>query len=275
MRKALVLPVILLLLTGCIMDQKNDAHNAPQNGGTVQVNVPKADPVDKDGIADATATKVIADNRNIQQQMSGLVTTSMDKIADVFKGIEAHFNASFSNAMTAMLKIQTDIQSNINLNTELKVKLENQIAINNEMRADLKLQVTATNEMKMKVEALSQATAAVSAQAGLLNEIKNQITTMNSSAGRDVNMLPQAAVDLLISNIHMAVIIILIIVLFFSVGLILAYKYARKREADRTQTERQERMELFELLKEALLHVDPEKRETLQRFINKAKPPTS
>lgn len=248
-----ILPIILisLLLAGCVADQKNRLDGT-QSGATIKLEVPP-NSIDTKAITSELGEKIDASTENTQNQLSGLITTSVSDLADTIKGVEANLRANLEAHFNANAEIKTKLDATINNQVELKAHLQNQIDLNNQMNAKLTAMTEITNKLNLDLN------SQIAGQAGALNRIEKEVTSINAKAGRDVNMLPQTAVDLLVTNLWVSVIIILSLGGIATVVIVLAYRASRMREANRTNIEREERKQLLDLLTEMLPHIQPEK----------------
>jgi hypothetical protein len=92
--------------------------------------------------------------------------------------------------------------------------------------------------------------ANLNAQVGIGNKLDN----INSSAGRDVNMLPASAVKVITTTAYVFAGIITTLCALASTVISLAYRNSRTREAERARTERDERQRTYNLLIKALAY---------------------
>ena len=129
------------LLTGCIADQKNRQDNtgpAPAPP-VVNVNNPPAELVDLTPIK----TEIQTSSNQTQAQLSGLVTTSISKIAEKLVGLETTISANMTNTAVADLKAKLEmtntmmakLQADIKMNADIDTKFSNTMKAVTDLRS--------------------------------------------------------------------------------------------------------------------------------------------
>ena len=181
---------------------------------------------------DQLKTIVETSANSTQNSLSGLVNASISKLAERVVGLEAKIEK--------VVGLETKIDS-----------------LQNNLTASFK--ASANAELNNRIDRLeTQLTANLNASAQANLEINRKMETrlenLNATAGRDVNMLPQAAVDVMISTAQtFAGIIATLCGLASSVVVVMA-RNSRKRADARALTEREERKQMYELLQQVIKH---------------------
>jgi hypothetical protein len=259
--KNIIIPVVLLLcLTGCLSPkgaQENHTAISPPI-----INLPPPQQVDTsklesrvDGIKQDLSNEIQASSNNTQNQLSGFVNASVSKLAEKLTGVEANLkdlltvNATMTNTLNA--SANTEIKAKLEASIKLVSEINSQISINNQMTASLnsefKASITAMNEMKLELGKL-----ALNAQAGIANKIQDIQTTIDSKAGRDVNYLPKEAVYIVVSTLALVAFVFLITVIVVGIN-------SRRREEQRTISERENVARWQAIALEAISGLEPEK----------------
>ena len=198
-----------------------------------------------------------ASSNNTQNQLSGLVTASVSKVADKLTGVEADLKDLINFTATMNNTVNSSMTANVNAQAEMKAKLEASLTAVAEVKADLKV----VNEMKVDVRATLQASnemkadlgkISANAQLGIANSLKDIYTAVNNTAGRDVNYLPREAVYMSLGIMGFVAIILL-------VSIVVTGYNSRIREKNRTSQEKEnvERWQAIAL--KAIAALDPEK----------------
>src|ERR1035437_1490051 len=240
-------PLLLLLLTSCIADQKQTSTptmNAPQ---APTVNIPGIAPMPGGipthpitpeflssalmpdlnrlaGVIDTnTHNDVATSSNNTQQQLSGLVTTQVAKLAESIKGVEATLTTNLAATATAT------VTATAKLDAKLDAVMTNNLNLQNSMQATLSNAVTATAEMKVSLDHLSaQVQAQGSAIAGFGNRIEQ--TSNANTAGNDVNYFPKEAVEVMLAQEKTSNREFLAILGFAQLILLIVLRNSRERE---------------------------------------------
>jgi hypothetical protein len=208
-----------------------------------------------DGIKQDLSNEIQASSNNTQNQLSGFVNASVSKLAEKLTGVEANLkdlltvNATMTNTLNA--SANTEIKAKLEASIKLVSEINSQISINNQMTASLnsefKASITAMNEMKLELGKL-----ALNAQAGIANKIQDIQTTIDSKAGRDVNYLPKEAVYIVVSTLALVAFVFLITVIVVGIN-------SRRREEQRTISERENVARWQAIALEAISGLEPEK----------------
>lgn len=278
----MILVLALLTLTGCITGQKNR-----QEGGTVTAIPPKITDwllqqsdrekfnTELEGQKEELQKQITASSNATQAQLSGLLNASVSKLGEKVTGVEARvselvkLNATMNNTASAELKTSLDkVNAEI---TGIKAQMTNIVSLQNNMKAELsaiteiRAQLSAVADIKLQ---LGKVTADVEAQAGVNNSIDKKIEdikqTFVSSAGRDVNMLPKQAVDIITDSWRNFGIIIGLLLGAATTIISLSFKYARQRAEKRFEIEKQTKENAYKLLHDALIEIPPEKATNLR-----------
>lgn len=262
MRKLAI--VLLLFVSGCALNRVG-SEDSPQGGTIIQVPPPQT--VNSDEVADKVGDKINATTNNLQSTLQGLVNASMSKLAEVVKGLEANFTANANVNAAATAEMRNKLESVIQMQNKLQADIQNVISINNKMQADLAM----VNSLDAKLDVANKLAAKIEANANvnasLLNLSKQIETTYNQRAGHDVNMLPDSAVKLLLNNLYIGGSVIFGLLIVATIVIVLTFKASRKREADRTAQEREERQRAFRLLLGTMTHVAPERSAQVKEMV--------
>jgi hypothetical protein len=201
--------------------------------------------------------------------MSGLLTASVSKLGEKVTGLEANLsdliklNATMNN--TASAEIKTKLETTLAAHIELKAEMKNMVDITSKIETHL----TAITDIRI---ALDRMTNQANAQVGWNNKFESKIEdvkqTFTSQAGRDVNMLPQQAVDVIIGSWEFFATLISIILAAATTVISRAYKLAREKAERDFQLERQEKQNIHKLLLAALAHCPADKARELEGKIN-------
>jgi inner membrane protein involved in colicin E2 resistance len=263
-----IILLIPIILCGCIADQRsnNTGGDTTQSGPTI--NVPPPQMVDTTGLEKRIGDQITASSNTTQNQMSGLVTASVSKLGEKVTGLETNLSelikltANFNT--TVQSEIKTKVEAISIINTELKAEMHNIFTISNKVEARLNV----LNEIKLELGNLNtQAQGQVGWNNKLENRIEDVKQTFTSAAGRDVNMLPKQAVDIIIGSWEFFTIMLSIILSAATTVIAFSYRYARMRAEKRFELEKQERHNLHKLLMVALAHCPADKAEEIKKNI--------
>ena len=240
----------LLFLTGCVLDQKHadsQANPVVQQAPSVTVSVPPNQTVDaagiRQGVKDDIRTELQSSNNTTQNQLSGLMNASVSKLAERITGLESSINASLQMTASADLKMQ--LQASMSAVVDLKAEIKNTA----NLTAKMDTVATAVANISTKIgEIRTSLDATVAGQAGLSNSISKVAEDFKGTAGRDVNFLPREAVDAMISNNRMTAYVLDGVFGLLALLALYGYRMARQREQNTNS-----------LLRQALLHVPPDK----------------
>ncbi len=197
MKKSFIL-FFILFLHGCVGDQKGHQTAVV---GSPPVSIPDPETF-RQGLKGDLHTELVSSSNSTQAQMSGLVNTTVSKLAEKLVGVEAQIDS--------LVKVQTEISNTANVRADLTVKavtdMKAEINARFELSAKLDSTIQATAELKntigeIKAQLSVMATANTNAQVGLKNDLTNTISTLKNdiAAGHDVtqNYLPREAVDVI------------------------------------------------------------------------------
>jgi hypothetical protein len=192
----------LLLLSGCVMDQKGriDQPVAPP-----VINVPPSQKVDTAELRQGIKDDITASSNATANQMTGAVNASVSKLAEKITGLEASLSAVVTNTATmntqasadlrakleASLTAVTDMKATLSMVNEFNAKMENRINADVSLIRDLKAQI---GDMS------AQLTATANGQVGLSNRIESKLETVTNSAGRDVNYIPRDLAEVMMTQ---------------------------------------------------------------------------
>lgn len=241
-RLSLMFLLTPLLLGGCILDNKTRQEAVHEYKPQIHIPPPvvKTTSLDTDKLVGDTAARVSqnvkTDMATNQAQLSGHITGQIHKIEASLSEL-IKIEAKMDNKLVASLK--ADLTSTIQLMASLKVHMESQIAL--------------TNEMKAKLGHVSgQMDATVAGQVGVGNSIEKTLETLQmdikANSGRDTNLLPPQAVEIIKSNYHTVGLFMLAVLVAVVLISIVGYNNARKRQEDYAK-----------LLMLALADMDPDK----------------
>lgn len=259
MRKALIF-LMLAFLAGCIGDQ-HSGDNAPViRQDPPVINVPPSQTVDSKGITEDIKREITASSNATANQLTGLVNASVSKLAEKVTGIEAN--------LSDLVRVSAKLEAKMEVTAEMKVRLDAAMTATADLKAEMQNIVTATasmdNRLKILTDIKNEMANAASAQVGLNNKFEQKLEhleeTITATAGRDVNMLPKTAVDLIQYNLWAMVAIITTLCSVASTAIALAYRSARKREQATAN-----------LLLKAMSMIPEQHRETISREIDASK----
>ena len=249
---------ILLVLSGCITGSKQ-GDNKPINQQTVpfltipfkEGKVPLAEVVDVSGLEKSLKQEISSSANNNQSQLSGLINTSISKVAERMTGIESNIDSlvKLTNTITltnnqsasASAEIKTKLEASLAATAEIKAEMNNILSINNKLETNL----TMMNNLKADIGELK---SSISGQAGVLNNMTSKVEDIKANAGRDVNMLPQSAVDIMLGIIKAYGALVIGLLLLAAIAVILVYRAGMQREALRSKDSEQELQRVHSLL---------------------------
>jgi len=246
--RSLSLTLVLLLLTGCIADNKTRQTAVHEYKPQINVPPPIINTADTGKLVEDTAARVSqnvkTDMAANQAQLSGHITGQIHKIEATLSEL-IKIEAKMDNKLVADLR--ADLTSTIQLMAALKVHMETQITLSNNMNAHLG-------------NLSGQLDATVAGQAGIGNSIEKTMSTLQAEikSGRDsyMNMLPQQAVDVITGNYRlMGAFMVLLMVGVITISLV-GYRNARARQDDYAK-----------LLMQAMGSLEPNKAEEIGRSL--------
>jgi predicted nuclease with TOPRIM domain len=259
MRKAATF-LMLVFLTGCIGDQHSGDNSPVIRQDPPVINVPPSQTVDSKGITDDIKREITTSSNATANQLTGLVNASVSKLAEKVNGIEAN--------LSDLVKVSAKLEAKLEVTNELKARLDAAVTATADLKAEMQNIVTTTasmdNRLKILTDIKNEMANAASAQVGLNNKFEQKLEhleeTITATAGRDVNMLPKTAVDLIQYNLWAMITIITTLCGVASTTIAMAYRSARKREQATSN-----------LLLKVLSMVPEQHRETVSREIDAAK----
>ena len=191
--------LLTLLICGCVAD--NNTRQGPltiEHKPQIMMPAPivNTQEVDTGKLVEDTSARVRADMSSNSSQLCGHIVAQLNKLEANLKGL-INLEAKIDNNLYAQLK--ADLTSTITAVASFKAHIENNMTVTNEMKATLTNQMKLLSDINLQISnAVGQAKATASAQAGLKNSITDMQTTLQSeiraTAGRDVNMWPMSAV---------------------------------------------------------------------------------
>lgn len=264
--RVLVFLSLSFVLFGCIrgMDIR------PSDSGVVEakapiINVPAPQIVSTDKLEKGLSDIVTSSNAT-KAQLTGLVNAQVSKLGEKVTGLEASLSdlIKISNNMNATA--QADFRARLDVTmqayTEIKAEMHNVLSVNNDLRAQLRVD-------------LGKISTDLGAQVGVGNSIDKRIEelkqTFVSSAGRDVNMLPQQAVDIIVSSYHTFGVTVLILLVVATIVISMTFKYSRLRAEKRALDEQGERKLYYDLLISVMGKLPPEESGEIERQLRNAK----
>lgn len=272
---------LLIILPGCLLGQKtrmeaqdNTTVEAPKLPDSI-----KTDPVqrmedkqrsekDKREIKE----EIAASSNATRNQMSGLVTTSVSKLGEIVKGVEANLSELLKVEANLDVQARTDLQAALKLMAELKVELNNTLTISNKVadKMDSLLKINASMELKLgniETNMQAQGQGAAGWRNKMEQKLDHSVQTFTSKAGRDVNMLPKSAVDMSVSMAEKAVGMLTLFCGVFSAVVAMTFRYSRQRAEERAKAANEEKQFYHKALMTALTHVPPEKASEMEAQI--------
>lgn len=267
---------MLVALTGCVSGSKGASQDNELSIPAPIINVPPPQVVDTEELKKEIRTssadvqrEVQASSNATQNQLSGAINASVSKVAEKLVGAEAH--------LSELLKVQAEITNSANLNAsakldamvELKARLEahmtNVVDVRNEIRADLKELVKLQADMNAQLNANAQG------QVGWGNEMRNEMKsikeTITATAGRDVNMLPQSAVDVITNMAYGLIGIISILAALSAIVISMAYRHENQKAKAKADLEKAESERLYGILLRAMGEMPQQKAAEFDREI--------
>jgi hypothetical protein len=237
----------LLLLSGCVLDQKGRIE---QPMAPPVINVPPAQKVDTVELRQGIRDDITASSNATANQMTGAVNASVSKLAEKITGLEANLSAVMNNTATLNTQASADLRARLDASVsavaemkatlsmvnEFNAKMENRIAADVSLIRDLKAQI---GELNTKLE------ATVNGQVGLTNRIESKLE--NLTAGRDINQMPRETVEVMLGSYRMIMYIVGSLLSAITAIAGYAYRNAKKREQNQS-----------DLLMTVLTHVQPE-----------------
>ena len=246
--------VLLVLLTGCVLDNNAKQTQAPVTTTGPIINVPPAQVTTEKLDTSALTNEIRASNETTQNQLSGLITASVSKLELNLKEL---FKLQFDTNVTASADFRAKLEAALSIIAELKIMISNQLNITTNLEA--KLQVL--TQIKASLDAMAIANA--NGQVGLSNRIDQKVDSLKATfgnVGHDVNMFPKQAVDVIVNtNATWAWIVCAICIVMTTVAGFVA-KNSRYREAQVNQV-------LMSVL--AKLHPDQTRELNLERLLPK------
>lgn len=241
-----LLPAVLLLaLCGCRIQKEDMA-------ATTTVNSDVITPEDVDHLEKTIETS----NNTTQNALTGLFNASVSKLGDKLTGVEARMekmlelnntlNAKLESQVNASADLRARLDAQLNLNTEVKARLDAQISTALDLRTRLDTQVNAAAELKAKIDANAELVT------GIGNKIDRSVQNLQASAGRDVNMFPKVAADMIIlqaeTSSKTTIAIVTTLCGLISTAITIFARNSRRRADQRWQEEREERRRLHEMV---------------------------
>lgn len=269
---------ILFIFPGCMklaspegrhegrVDQKGPVINIPLaeliNDKVIKTTAEKTADRAAENAAAKTANAVTAQidtkMKTVQDNITGLVTAKVEEIGKLLD-IKADLSAKIENKMYASLEssIKNNMSAVANLQNNMNASLENTMTF----RADMKTQLKAFSDINAKM--VGQVDG-ITGQAGFNNKISKTLETVQqdirAQAGRDVNMLPPQAVEVMMNQnktFYWTIIGILAVIMAITLSAMLyIYRNSRLREENRTK-----------LLMIALGKMDPNDAEEIKRSL--------
>jgi hypothetical protein len=226
--RSFTLLAVLFLLTGCIADQKNRQDNTGPAPAPPVVNVtnPPAQTVDLAPLK----TEIQTSSNQTQAQLSGLITTSISKMAEKLVGLESSISANMTNTAVA------NLQAKLEATNTMVAKLEADLKVNAEVNANFQNTMKMINDLKFQVGELNTSLKGIAAaQVGVGNKMESLQQDVKNTAGRDVNYLPKEAVDIMRSQDRVTMYIVGGILTLLTTIAGYGYKLARQREQNLNQ----------------------------------------
>jgi hypothetical protein len=262
--KRLLLVIGLVVLAGCIMDQKGKIDQKSDPPPPVNINVQPSKEQDlgevRKGLSDLR-TDIATSSNNTANQFSGLLNANVSKLAERLTGLEANLSelvkvtATMNN--TANVDMKNKLEAALTAVANLKAELTAIMNTSVKMEAEFSAQATLLAKLDVAIGRLETTiSATANGQVGFNNKFEQKMERveehLTAQAGRDVNMYPAAAVYTVLGVVGAFVLIVVIVAAVAMSVIINSYKASREREAGRTQNEKDERKRYERLLMKAI-----------------------
>ena len=251
------------ILTACIrgIDVRPDDHATIEAKAPV-INLPAPQTVNTDKLEKGLSDIVTSSNAT-KAELTGLLNAQVSKLGEKVTGLEANLSdlIKINNTMsaTAQAEFRARLDATFQAYTEIKAEMHNVLTVNNDLRAEMRVD-------------LGKISADLGAQVGIGNSIDKRIDelkqTFISSAGRDVNMLPQQAVDIIVSSYHTFGVTVLLLLTVATIVISMTFKYSRLRAEKRASDEQSEQKLYYDLLISVLGKLSPEESSKIERQMN-------
>jgi hypothetical protein len=249
----------LVLLSGCIADNKTKQENNAENTVVAPIAI-----VEKsiDASGKLLAAQVRTEQANNNAQLSGMVTGMIHQMKLDFDSL-IKLQATMTN--TAIANVKTEFDSVVKASVEMRAEVLRQATIitrfdtqfnataNANIEIDTKLadQMKLLSDLQIKIGRIeSQNAAAAAALVGYQNQFEQIQQTLTATAGRDVttNYLPKEAVRIIENIVYMMIIIVTILCGVASTAISRAYKASRERAELRHEESMVENKRLVDII---------------------------
>lgn len=204
MSKSLVL-LPLILVSGCLLSPKStNQGEVQQKAPEVNIHVPPLDPELKESAgkaAEGLKAEINTRMKTVQDSISGLVTAKVDEVKDLVRldtkiEAKAQLDARLSAVLQAIGKLETTI------NGDVTTSATAQADIRTSLRALSDNLINLQADLKVSLEGV---------QTGIANRIdkKMEIIQQTAKSGHDTNFFPPQAVEVMKSQYHVMIIVIL------------------------------------------------------------------
>ena len=254
------------VLSACIrgIDVRPDDHATIEAKAPV-INIPAPQTVNTDKL-EKGLSEVMSSSNATKAELTGLLNAQVSKLGEKVTGLEMSLSdlIKINNSMsaTAQAEFRARLDATLQAYTEIKAEMHNVLTVSNDLRAEMRID-------------LGKISTDLNAQVGVGNSIDKRINelkqTFISSAGHDVNMLPQQAVDVIIGSYRMFGITILLLLVVATIVISMTFKYSRSRAEKRAADEQSERKLYYDLLISALGKLSPEDSVHIERQLKDAK----
>lgn len=216
--------------------------------------------------------EILASTNATKNQLSGLLTTSISKLGEKVTGVEANLKELLKVEASLSAEARADLRATVKLMTEFKIELKNTVTANTKIQNHMDSLVKATAELKLKVGNIdTNLQNQMQGQVGWNNKLQSKMEkweqTLHGQAGRDVNMFPKQAVEVLENSWRTFSIIIGSIIALAGFILSLHFKFQKDKAQKQFDASERQRDRIFDLLHRALVHIPPEKAAEIERSI--------
>jgi hypothetical protein len=266
MKKLSLFLLLPFILTACIrgIDNRPDDHATIEAKAPV-INLPAPQTVNTDKL-EKGLSEIVSSSNATKAELTGLLNAQVSKLGEKVTGLETNLSdlIKINNTMsaTAQAEFRARLDATLQAYTEIKAEMHNVLTVNNDLRAQLRVD-------------FGKISADLGAQVGVGNSIDKRIEelkqTFISSAGRDVNMLPQQAVDIIVSSYQTFGITVLLLLSVATIVISMTFKYSRLRAERRALDEQGERKLYYDLLISVTGKLPPEESGEIERQLRNAK----
>jgi hypothetical protein len=216
--------------------------------------------------------EILASTNATRNQLSGLLTTSISKLGEKVTGVEANLKELLKVEANLSAEARVDIRAAVKMMAEFKIELKNTMSVNTKLQNDMDSLVKLITDLQIKIGKIdTNIQTQAQGQVGWNNKLQSKMEkweqTLHGQAGRDVNMFPKQAVDVLENSWRTFSIIIGSIIALAGFILSLHFKFQKDKAQKQFEAGERQRDRIFDLLHRALVHIPPEKAAEIERSI--------